>query len=337
MTESSSLIDHRTSAGAYFARGIVVTLMVYGHISFVGTGTLAQEKLYEILHSFRMPVLIFLTGYFLNLHRAGPDTLRRAVRMVLIPYAIFETLYLAVHTGMNFSGLMHTNTPPITSVAEFFLTLLVHPTGPFWFLYYLALMQIAVAMAQIVQNRWPSVSIELFLVAIGCGLAWVGILSTDFVLFYLIGIAFRARRVPLHGSIAFAMAIVLLGLLMGAASIQASYLLRSPFVLGMVVLLVSVGAQFWQKQAVRIFVLIGQNSISILCWHAFLIAALRPFARFFLMLDPTGLIYALAATAFGVAGALVLTWGSDRIGTSRLLFGGQPAYRPLRQSQGEIA
>ncbi|MFT0860275.1 acyltransferase family protein [Ancylobacter sp. G4_0304] len=322
MTES-------TSAGAYFARGVVIVLMVYGHISLIGSTLHAQEVIYEFMHSFRMPVLIMLTGFFFSFHRPGPEVAYRSFRYVVVPYFIFELGYILIHFSANYFGFIKTNTAPIATWAEFFHTIFFAPTGPYWYLYNLGFLQLAVAAAIYVTRGMQGRQFELVALIFIFMLWYLRVLNTDFIVFYLIGVAMRWRGEELTAGILIPLIAFIGFAYLGAGHIDASYTLRVPFVVGTALLLVGIGARF--AASTRIVAYLGMNSMSILCWHAYIIACLRPFASLFLSVDPTGISYVLFATVLGTIGSLWLTRLTDRIGLSSLLFGMDKATRDLKR------
>ncbi len=67
-------------------KGLLIFLVVFGHLLelFAGNG---QKYLYVLIYTFHMPAFAFATGYFA---KGGP---RRALRYLLLPYGVFQTLY----------------------------------------------------------------------------------------------------------------------------------------------------------------------------------------------------------------------------------------------------
>lgn len=69
-------------------RGILILLVVLGHLlescgSFRGAGFL-----YRTIYSFHMPAFLFLTGYFARYDR------KKIIRGLLVPYVLFQTAYI---------------------------------------------------------------------------------------------------------------------------------------------------------------------------------------------------------------------------------------------------
>lgn len=69
-------------------RCLLMMCVVLGHLLEICPSSPGSEFLYRILYVFHMPAFVFLTGYFA---RYDP---RRIVSGWVIPYAVFQTLYL---------------------------------------------------------------------------------------------------------------------------------------------------------------------------------------------------------------------------------------------------
>ncbi|MCZ3367110.1 MULTISPECIES: acyltransferase family protein [Methanobacterium] len=76
-------------------RGLAIFLVVLGHFiqetSF--SGLFSYQFIYTFIYLFHMPVMIFVSGY---LSKIRPDNVSRAFKAVLIPYLIFNTLWIIV-------------------------------------------------------------------------------------------------------------------------------------------------------------------------------------------------------------------------------------------------
>jgi fucose 4-O-acetylase-like acetyltransferase len=158
-------------------------------------------------------------------------------------------------------------------------------------------------------------------------LAYSNIVTPDFVIFYLLGIACRLSNDTLLVNPAFTISAIILTISLGAVSTDSSYLIRIPFVVAVMFFIVWLGQLPNLPKALGVFSKLGRNSMSILCWHAFIIASLRPFGSLFLKIDSTGITYAVIATLIGVLGSLYLTLLSDKLGVSNILFGMHRAYK----------
>lgn len=321
-------MDKYTSIGAYYARGLVIILMVYGHITFIGESVDFQKVLYDILHSFRMPVLIFLTGYFIDFSKSSKKSFDNTIRRILVPYLFFEVLYILMHVTVNFLGLINTNTPPVASFSELLNTVFIDPTGPFWFLYYLSVVQLWINFLRILNFS----NQNYFLLLSGAGLfllSFFGLLTLDFVVFYFLGVVFRKFYFGLDLKFYLSFFILIVFYYLGAADISSDMLIRIPFVISIVFFACWLGNLSYLRKINNAVIQVGANSISVLCWHAFIIVMFRPFSSYFLTLDSTGLFYSIFVTFSGVLFSILITIVFDRLDVSRYVFGVKSAYKKI--------
>src|SRR5256885_1673857 len=79
------------------AKFLLIVLVVIGHNWYPLIGqSRAVKAAYMVVYAFHMPAFILLSGYFSRHFEARPDQVRKLIRGVLLPYAIFEIAYLAV-------------------------------------------------------------------------------------------------------------------------------------------------------------------------------------------------------------------------------------------------
>lgn len=96
-------------------RGIMIILVVFGHLleSFLSG---ANEEIYQIIYSFHIPILLFISGYFAKCDR------RKGIRNFLIPYFILQMIYLVFNGLLNHTGIRN-------------IPFQIHT--PFWILWFL--------------------------------------------------------------------------------------------------------------------------------------------------------------------------------------------------------
>jgi fucose 4-O-acetylase-like acetyltransferase len=79
------------------AKFLLIVLVVIGHNWYPLIGqSRAVKAAYMVVYAFHMPAFILLSGYFSRRFEATPVQVRKLIRSVLLPYAIFEVAYLAV-------------------------------------------------------------------------------------------------------------------------------------------------------------------------------------------------------------------------------------------------
>jgi fucose 4-O-acetylase-like acetyltransferase len=79
------------------AKFLLIVLVVVGHNWFPLIGhSRAVKAAYMVVYAFHMPAFILLSGYFSRNFEARPDQVRKLVKTVLLPYFIFQLMYLVV-------------------------------------------------------------------------------------------------------------------------------------------------------------------------------------------------------------------------------------------------
>jgi len=116
-------VSQTRSAAFDNLKGLLIFLVVLGHLLEPQTGG-AVNFLYLTIYSFHMPAFIFLSGWF---SRKG--TLRRAITGVLLPYLVFQAVYLL------YAGL------PV----QFY--------SPYWILWYLFALFLWRLLVLVLRNR----------------------------------------------------------------------------------------------------------------------------------------------------------------------------------------
>jgi fucose 4-O-acetylase-like acetyltransferase len=274
-----------------------------------------------------MPVLIVLTAFFFRFSKSPALIFKNAVRFVLFPYFIFEAIYVLMHFSANHFGLLSTNTPPIGSIQELLEVFFYKPTGPFWFLYYLAIVQISLSFFIYLFRVFhveDKVLLSCLLLLVVSAITPV---SSGFGIFYVLGLLLALLNPSLNVNIIFMVFIISICGLFGGYSAEDDYFLRIPFVFSVLFGLVWIGSRFRESFVCKVFVYLGQNSMVILCWHAFVIVIFRPLSEVFLYVDPSGILYSVIVTVAGCLISLVITWITDAIGISKYLFGKGTALR----------
>lgn len=97
--EGSATGGARPSRDPFFdnAKFLLIVLVVIGHNWYPLIGqSRAVKAAYMVVYAFHMPAFILLSGYFSRTFEARPEQVRKLIRGVLLPYAVFEIAYLAV-------------------------------------------------------------------------------------------------------------------------------------------------------------------------------------------------------------------------------------------------
>lgn len=124
-------------------KGLLITLVVLGHIieSFLYIHSL--DFMYILIYSFHMPLFIFCSGYF-----ACKDN-KKILHNLIIPYILFQCLYLLFEKYILHSNVTFTF------------------TTPYWILWYL----LSVASWNIIIQFFEKINIKIIIISFIIGLA----------------------------------------------------------------------------------------------------------------------------------------------------------------------
>lgn len=122
------------------AKGIGITLVVYGHVArgLQNSGILSDSTLFQFLdasiYSFHMPLFFFLSGIFFSgsYQKYGPGLITSKIATIVYPYIVWSLLQLGIKIALG----GYTNSPVGYKTL---LTIFWLPVEQFWFLYSLFL------------------------------------------------------------------------------------------------------------------------------------------------------------------------------------------------------
>lgn len=123
-------------------RFLLIFLVVYGHFT-----ELAWTRLYYIIYSFHIPALLFISGYFA---RFDP---KKIVRRLIVPYVIFQVLYLFADAWINQTGMPR-----------------LQFSTPYWLLWYLATLIAYYVMIPLFDTPRPASRCAILAVTVLCTL-----------------------------------------------------------------------------------------------------------------------------------------------------------------------
>lgn len=137
--------EENTKRIPYFdnIKGLLITLVVLGHIIEPFLYIHSLDFIYILIYSFHMPLFIFCSGYF-----ACKDN-RKILHKLIFPYILFQCLYLLfekyiLHTDVNFTL-----------------------TTPYWILWYL----LSMASWNIIIQFFKQINLKIILISFIIGLA----------------------------------------------------------------------------------------------------------------------------------------------------------------------
>lgn len=302
-------------------KGIAITLMVYGHVTHVGSATMLQKSVVDVIYTFHMPLFLIISGFFLNLNSDIFEATHKVFRRIVVPYLVFGSLYLLGLILIQQVGIHTNNSPPI-SMIDFVEILLIHPRGGYWFLHSLIILQLSILVSRYLLSRCKLeeslIILSLCLIALACKF---DLLLPRTAVFFLVGIVLRKFSNVIPASFYFGLLLLLLMAIVGAEDLLVFSLVQVAWVMSTLLFLGGLGLVFSNKEFFSVFVWVGRNSLVILCLHSIFIVILKPLAHVFLLVDTTGVMYSIVVTLITVSGSILASRIFDNLHLSRILFG----------------
>lgn len=111
-------------------KGLAIVLMVYGHITHLGSLAAYQTQIVKIIYTFHMPLFLIISGFFFNMKNEPYEIGKKLVNRIVRPYLIFISLYLFGLILIQRTGIPTSNAPP-ASFIDFFDIVFLRPRGAY--------------------------------------------------------------------------------------------------------------------------------------------------------------------------------------------------------------
>lgn len=311
-----------------FVKGLLIVLTVYGHVDHVGSLAALQVAWTRDIYSFHMQVFVILSGYLFLPRLETRPILEPVLRRLVVPYVVFETLFLVCLMAAAAAGI-HTTTRPPRDAAELLVGVLVFPTGPPWFLHALIVVQLTLAGARWIAAKTPFQYVVFAVVAVLLlgALTEFGYLKRWVAVCFFAGLALVALRAGDRRRLATGLAMTAGAMLFVRRTplvFSALRLLWDLFVLGVL----AVGAGSTPRRVLRPVAALGRRSLEVVVLHSFVLVAAKPLAPHFVAVDRTGLSWSALVACAGIAGSLAAAAALERLGLGAHLFGTARGARP---------
>ena len=314
-----------------YARGIAMTLVVYGHCfrGLAGAGIASPYGMLGtvdyLIYTFHMPVFFLISGILAarSSPGGGASFWLSKVEPILWPYLLWmsvEIVGLVAFSGVTNEG----------AIAIGIGTYLFHPVSPFWFLYALFVsyvflayawrlgfpVMLAVAMAVFAAGRFATPGGIIGETSWGLLYFTVGAIVSSFARRpRFIAEAGRASVILLSAAAALGLGLAFQHVGISNELAIPSALLGSVAVFGTAERLARLSAT-WRP--VRIFAFIGQASLTVLVVHILATAGTR-IALVHLFHMHAATVHLVLGTAIGIGAPLALQLVCTRLGVLRLL------------------
>ncbi len=306
---------------ADWIKGIAIVLMVYGHLTHVGTQDYLQNDFVSVIYTFHMPLFLIISGFFLDFKSDVSAASHKIFRRIVVPYLFFGSLYmlgLVLIQSLN----IHTNNAPPATMLDFFKILFFQPRGGYWFLHSLIILQVSILVSRYLtvccKLKYPFVILAVFFIAMACEL---GLLFPRTAFFFLIGLLLRKFSDVIPNALFSGVFLIGLIALIGNNEIAVFSFFQVSWVLAILLFLAGLGLCVSQQKIFAVGIWVGRNSLIILCFHAFFIVMFKPLANLFLLMDATGLLYSFVVTLIATFGSIYSARIFDKLKLSKVLFG----------------
>jgi fucose 4-O-acetylase-like acetyltransferase len=321
-------------------KGLAIVLMVFGHITPVGSLAAFQIQVHEITHTFSVPFFLIVSGFFFNSRKEPYEKCKIIVSRIVRPYLIFISLYLISLSLIQRVGIS-TNTRPPSSFFDFLEIIFLHPRGGYWFLHSLILIQLSLLLPNMLANRMKldepiTFTITLLLLAMLCS---YNLLLPRTALFFLVGMALLRFSGALPASIKTGLILMTFILVLTRDEIFASAftLMQVVWALSIMAFLSGVGRLIEKTTIVSVFAWFGRNTIIVLVLHAMFINILKPLSNLVLKLDATGLLYSTSVIIITMLGCMFAAFLFDKTGATIYLFGAKTIYYGFKSNSAVAA
>lgn len=318
-----------------YLKGVMIVLVVVFHIvAFDAT----YPTLRTVVYTFHVSVFLLISGYLSNIDKK-PTAFRSKMLKLIVPYIIFETLYMFVLYGIGqaFDSSLAMRSLAIQDVV---IRLLAYPLGVYWYfhalivcnvVYYLIFHYLRLS----VTSKFVLMSVVLYgITFVIKEVGWATILAGggfvwESIMYFLIGVFINLVGVPFLKMIpASVLSVIPFGILVfsldnyyrGSLSGIALTLLVISFLLFVFNHISSSVRKFWCY--------LGRNSLVIFVFSPFII----PVTKYVLPLfnfDKTVVLFTIFTVSITIICCFSCALLSDKLRLSKYLFGKERIYSPL--------
>jgi fucose 4-O-acetylase-like acetyltransferase len=323
-----------------FIKGVMISLMVFGHISYVGTLQEEFKFINFLIYQFHMPVFLLMSGYFISCKNSFRQNLSK-IKYIASLYLIFASSYVVLLYLLNSHGVATSNKVEEMTLFIFLKQIFLEPIGAYWYLHNLIIYYLLFFAARYV---FPD-NHKKFLILMGI-IAIVLLFYGNYVgfkypssVFLFLGTFFKIKRIKFLQGFWLLIPFVLISISQCIAfdpsQIYTSsykyiiYQLPISLILTISIIgsLISISNKFAKSRVNSLFCFTGINSLSILLFHVYFINLFQMFEQFFINLDSSGLVYVLTVTIGSLMLSILFAWGLDLFKVNQFILGGNTIFQ----------
>ena len=298
-----------------YLKGIFILLMVTFHLALV-------EETYPVLraavYTFHMSAFLVISGYLANVEKR-PQEFGRGMLRLLVPYVIFESLYILMQYFVGGSLGAH-NAISSLSPSDFLLRIATLPTGPYWYIHTLIICTAVYWLIfKVLKLNGISGLALMGVILYGLSLLIEG-LDWGNVIYFLIGVFILRSGSTLMGVItpSWLAALPLIVLFCFPENYDKGTLAGVAITVLVISLLLALFP--YCGRAIRdTLAYLGRNSLAIVIFSPIFTLVTKKAAPLF-SFDPTALCFTVVALVFIVLACLACAWLSDKLYLSRFIF-----------------
>lgn len=298
-----------------YLKGVFILLMVLFHLELTEQ---TYPLLYNAVYTFHMSAFLIISGYLANVDKR-PGEFGKSLLRILIPYIVFETLYILMQYFIGGSLGAHNAIDQLTA-SDFLQRIATMPTGPYWYLHTMIICLVLYWLVYRVLGLDGLGALALLgLILYGLSVVIEG-LTWGNAIYFLIGVfIFRCGKQFMEVITPSWLALLPLMVLFWFPE---NYDRGSLAGIAITVLVISVLLVLFPvlfKSLRNLLCYIGRNSLAIVVFSPIFTILTKRVAPFF-SFDPSAVCFSLCALTFTVAGCLAGAWLSDVLKLSRFVF-----------------
>ena len=306
-----------------YLKGIFILLMVTFHLALV-------EETYPVLraavYTFHMSAFLVISGYLANVEKR-PQEFGRGMLRLLVPYVIFESLYILMQYFVGGSLGAHNAISSLSS-SDFLLRIATLPTGPYWYIHTLIICTAVYWLIfKVLKLNGISGLALMGVILYGLSLLIEG-LDWGNIIYFLIGVFILRSGSTLMGVITPSwLAVLPLIVLFCFPENYDKGTLAGVAITVLVISLLLALFPYCGRAIRDTLAYLGRNSLAIVIFSPIFTLVTKKAAPLF-SFDPTALCFTVVALVFIVLACLACAWLSDKLRLSRFIFLKDHFYRP---------
>lgn len=296
-------------------KGLLIILVVYGHISYIGSFKDLQVEIKNVIYHTHIPLFFLISGLLVNFK----EFRYKSILYLLIPYFIFYSLYsagLLIASNLNFPITV----TPSKSLTDFIRNLFFHPTGVYWFLHILILLNLCCIIShKLFFNNLKSKFI--FYIFLNLILLYFNLVKLNSSMFFVFGLVLNIsdKKNFIISRIDFIFLLFTLLIFLKIGGLPLENLDSLIFNTLIFIILYNFCAFFIRYLGIIKF--LGLNTFIVLVFHPFSLLTCKSFTKYLIYIDNLGFLYSFISVFFTCFFFILCSYSFDKFKLSFYIFG----------------